>query len=458
MIVKMLDAGMNVARLDFSDGDHKTHGECIENLQMALKQRPEMNCAIMMDTQGPEITLAYMRDGKPIELREGQSLKIVTDVAIEGDNQKVACTYKRIAQTVRVGSTIFIGGANTCEITETGDDFIIVKVMNNFAMKDRMKINLPGAVIDLPTLTDKDEDDIVEFGLKNNVDFVAASFVRKASDVEFVRNVLGQKGADVKIISKIETHEGLHNFDEILAESDGILISRSDLSLELPPEKLFIAQKWMVEKANLAAKPIIIATQIFESMIEVARPTRSEATEISSAVLDGIDGIVLNNETANGNYPVQAVVMLSKCCVEAEKTVDHRKTYNDLKLYSPAPYGTAESVSCAAVAAVLDLKIDLIIVLSETGKLARLVAKYRPEVAVICCSSSDAVVRSVNCTRGVIGCLSKAGLSVEDQTAFAIIQGRKMKVCKAGYKVVVLNGTNEDTPDESNVMKVMTVE
>jgi len=281
---------------------------------------------------------------------------------------------------------------------------VIVKVKSRFIMTDKMKINLPGAIIDLPSLTDKDEDDILEFGLKQNIDMVCCSFVRKSSDVEYVRNVLGQKGANVKIISKIETNEALHNFDDILAESDGVMICRADLALEIPPEKVFIAQKWMIEKANLAAKPVMIANQVFDSMVSQARPMRSEASDVSNAVLDGVDGIVLNDETVIGDYPINAVSMLAKCCVEAEKTIDYRKAFNDLKLYSPAPYGTAESVACAAVSAVLDLKVDMIVVLTETGKLARLVSKYRPEVPILCCSSSDNVIRAMNCQRGVMTC------------------------------------------------------
>jgi len=203
---------------------------------------------------------------------------------------------------------------------------------------------------------------------------------------------MGQKGANVRIISKIQTHEGLHNFDEILQESDGVMIMRNDLSMEIPPEKVFIAQKWMVEKANLASKPVMVCGQIFDSMCKNARPSRQEASDVSNAIMDGVDAVVLDDETAFGDYPINAVSMLGKCMIEAESTIDYRKCFNDLKLYSPSPYGTAESVACAAVNSVLDLKVDLIIILTDTGKLARLTAKYRPECAIICCSSNKAVI------------------------------------------------------------------
>lgn len=236
------------------------------------------------------------------------------------------------------------------------------------------------------------------------------------------------------------------------------MISRADLAMEIPPEKVFIAQKWMLEKANLAAKPCMLITQMFDSMVKNARPTRQEASDICNAVLDGVDALTLDEETFQGDYPINAVAMLAKCAVEAEKTIDWRKTYNDLKLYSPAPYGTAESVACAAVAAVLDLKVDLIVVLTETGKLARLVAKYKPEVAIVCCSPNESVIQHMNVQRGVIGVCAKDTLDIDAQISLALTEAKKHKVAKTGSKVVTIHGTNEDSPDESNIMKIMNVE
>jgi len=261
MLVKMLDAGMNVCRLNFSHGDHKTHGMCVDNLREALKQRPDKHCAIMLDTKGPEIRTGVNKDGKSIKLVKGQSLDIVTDYSLEGDNTRIACSYKALAQSVQVGGTIFIAdGSLTCEVTEILEHGVRVQVKNDVEIGEKKNMNLPGCIVDLPTLTEKDEQDIVEFGLKKGIDMIAASFVRKAEDIDTIRDLLGPRGAHVKIIAKIENQEGLNNYDEILAATDGIMVARGDLGMEIAPEKVFIAQKWMIEKANLAAKPVITAT------------------------------------------------------------------------------------------------------------------------------------------------------------------------------------------------------
>lgn len=291
-------------------------------------------------------------------------------------------------------------------------------------------MNLPGAVVDLPTLTEKDEDDIVDFGLKKGIDLIAASFVRKALDIETIRDVLGPRGAHIKIIAKIENQEGLQNYDEILAATDGIMVARGDLGMEIPPEKVFIAQKWMIEKANLMSKPVITATQMLESMINAPRPTRAEAGDVANAVIDGSDCVMLSGETAGGNYPLNAVTIMAKICVEAEKMLDYKRIFNDLKLYTPVPLTTAEAVASAAVQTVLDLNIDLIIVLTDTGKMARFVAKYRPSVPILACSISMPVVRQLNMSRGVIGYKIPSFQGTDNLLQLVIKTAKDMGLCK----------------------------
>lgn len=274
---------------------------------------------------------------------------------------------------------------------------------NNCILGEKKNMNLPGAIVDLPTLTDKDEIDLLEFGLKQGVDMIAASFVRKQDDVEYIRELLGANGAHIKIISKIENQEGLNNYDEILAASDGIMVARGDLGMEIPPEKVFIAQKWMIEKANIAAKPVITATQMLESMIKAPRPTRAEASDVANAVLDGTDCTMLSGESANGAYPLNAVTIMAKTCAEAERCLDYKRVYNEVKLFTPQPVSTSEAIASSSVATILDMAIDLVIVMTETGHLARLVAKYRPSVPVLACSTNDSTIRQMNLCRGVIG-------------------------------------------------------
>lgn len=319
-------------------------------------------------------------------------------------------------------------------------------------------MNLPGALIDLPTLTDKDEDDITDFGLKKGIDLIAASFVRKASDIDYIRDVLGPRGAHVKIIAKIENQEGLHNYDEILQATDGIMVARGDLGMEIPPEKVFIAQKWMIEKANLAAKPVVTATQMLESMIKAPRPTRAEASDVANAVLDGTDCVMLSGETANGDYPLNAVNIMAKICVEAEKTIDYKRTFNDLRLYSPPPLPTAESIAAATVSTVLDLNIDLVIVLTDTGKIARYISKYKPPVPILACSISSPVVRQLNTSRGVIGYKIPSFQGTDNLLQLIIKTAKDMGLCKQGNKVVTIHGSNEETPDESNILKILDIE
>lgn len=207
-------------------------------------------------------------------------------------------------------------------------------VKNDAEIGEKKNMNLPGCVVDLPTLTEKDEQDIEVF-VKKGIDMIAASFVRKAEDIDTIRDVLGPKGAHVKIIAKIENQEGLNNYDEILAATDGIMVARGDLGMEIAPEKVFLAQKWMIEKANLAAKPVITATQMLESMIKAPRPTRAEASDVANACLDGTDAVMLSGETANGAYPLNAVTIMARTCCEAERTFDYKRFYQDMKNFTP---------------------------------------------------------------------------------------------------------------------------
>jgi len=458
MLVKMLDAGMNVARLNFSHGDHESHGGSLTRLREALKQRPDKSCAIMLDTKGPEIRTGMVKDNKVTFVKD-QDLEICTDYSFEGDNTKIACSYAGLATSVKVGSTIFIAdGSLTCTVKEIlSDSSIKVQVMNNATIGSRKNMNLPGIAVDLPILTEKDENDLVNFGIPQNVDMIAASFVQSAEDIETIRDVLGPRGAHIKIISKIENQEGLNNYDEILEVTDGIMVARGDLGMEIPPEKVFLAQKWMIEKANIASKPVVTATQMLESMIGAPRPTRAEASDVANAVLDGTDCVMLSGESANGAYPINAVTIMAKCCVEAEKTLNYKRVYQDIKELTLNP-STAEAVAAAAVGCINDLSIDLIIVLTDSGQLARHVAKYRPKVPIFAISVQKSVVQQMNVIRGVIGTKMPSFQGTENLLKTVISMATELGLCQKGHKVITIHGTNEETPDESNIMKILDIE
>merc|ERR1719284_1839259 len=335
MLEKLIEAGMNIARLNFSHGDHEMHGQTVAKIREAAKKFPDKQVAIMLDTKGPEIRTGFFREdvGKSIELKQGQDLKLVTDYSFKGDSTCIALTYESLPTSVKPGNTILMAdGSLSLKVKECGSDWVMTEVMNNCKLGERKNCNLPGVKVDLPVLQEKDKNDLVNFGIPQGVDFVAASFVQTADDVKFIRQTLGIRGRSIKIISKIENEEGLKNFDEIVEESDGIMVARGDLGMEIPPEKVFLAQKMMIARCNLMGKPVVTATQMLESMTGLPRPTRAEASDVANAVLDGTDCVMLSGETAGGKFPLNAVNIMRRICEEAESVLDYGSIYLNMRL------------------------------------------------------------------------------------------------------------------------------
>eukprot|EP00744_Colponema_vietnamica_P001568 GILI01002586.1.p1 GENE.GILI01002586.1~~GILI01002586.1.p1 ORF type:complete len:529 (+),score=205.88 GILI01002586.1:236-1588(+) len=450
---------MNVARLNFSHGDHETHGRSVENLRAALKERPGRVCAIMLDTKGPEIRTGLLKNHEPVQLTVNQEIFISTDYTAEGDENTITCSYKALPTSVKVGQTILIAdGSISCQVTEICENGVKAKLLNSAKMGERKNMNLPGVIVDLPTVTEKDEDDFINFGIPQGIDLIAASFVRKASDIEKIREVLGPRGRHIKIIAKIENQEGLENYDEILAATDGIMVARGDLGMEIPPEKVFLAQKMMIAKANLAGKPVITATQMLESMIKNPRPTRAEASDVANAVIDGTDCVMLSGETANGDYPINAVTIMAKIVCEAEQCLDYGSLFNSIRAAVPRPMETPEAVCSAAVKTALDMEVKLILVLTETGYSARMVAKYRPVQPILALSASESAIRQLQVTRGTLGLRVPSFQGTDMLIRNALNSAKQMGLCDSGDVVVAVHGMREEVPGHSNLLKIIHVE
>jgi pyruvate kinase len=458
---KLIDAGMGVARFNFSHGDHDGHKACLDRLRQAAANK-NAHVAVMLDTKGPEIRTGFFADGaKKIDLVKGESITLTSDYSFKGSSKKLACSYLSLARSVKPGQSILVADGSLVLTVLTCHEAIgevECRIENNASIGERKNMNLPGVIVDLPTCTEKDIDDIVNWGCKHNVDFIAASFVRKSTDVELIRKVLNENGGEhIKIISKIENLEGLENYDAILASTDGIMVARGDLGMEIPPEKVFLAQKMMIREANIAGKFVITATQMLESMIVNPRPTRAECSDVANAVLDGTDAVMLSGETANGEHSEAAVTIMARTCCEAESAVNFDSLYQAVRNSSIKKFGylsTSESIASSAVKTAIDVKAKAIIVCSESGATARQIAKFRPGMKVIVLTTYPTVARQ--CFGVIKGCTCRVLNSIED-TNFVISDTigelRKSGICNIGEPVVIVHGAVAQK-GSTNTMKI----
>jgi pyruvate kinase len=295
----------------------------------------------------------------------------------------------------------------------------------------------------------------MEFALKHEVDFIAPSGIRKGQDVEDIREVLAQSGSGLKIVAKINSHEALQNYDEILAAADAVMIVRTDLGMEIPLEKVYVAQKWMLEKANIASKPAIIATQALESMVNSSRPSRAEAVDIGNCVADGADCICLGEEVASGDFPANALTCLSKICVETERTLNYKKIYNELLMYTPTPVSNAEAMAQTVCQALIEQEVALIVNITLTGKIPRLLAKYRPSCKILSAAPEN-VLRSMGPLRGV-QVFIHPDLTADNAAKHMIEEAKGMGLCKIGDKVAIVNSSNDDQENEENDFQLLSV-
>jgi len=460
VLLEMIDAGMNVARLNFSHGDFETHGKTVANIREAAKLRPGKQVAILLDTKGPEIRTGFLENGGSVELEAGQTLTLVTDYSFKGNKDKIAVSYDKLPTSVSPGKVILCADGNlSLEVVEIKGTDVITKVMNPYKLGERKNMNLPGVKVDLPVLQEKDINDLLKFGVPQGVDFVAASFVQSKEDLEFIRKTLGLRGRNIKVISKIENEEGLKNFDDILEHSDGIMVARGDLGMEIPPEKVFLAQKMMIAKCNLAGKPVITATQMLESMGVNPRPTRAEASDVANAVLDGTDCVMLSGETAGGAFPVKAVTIMRRVCEEAEQVIDYNHLFISQRnlVLDQGVMATVEAVCSSAVTAAIDTECPLIVALTESGYTARMIAKYRPPQVILAITASEATARNLQVVRGVTTMLTASFQGTESVLRKALDKAKQDGLVKTGDQVVAVHGQKEECPGATNLLKVATV-
>ncbi|MDE1514687.1 MULTISPECIES: pyruvate kinase PykF [Vibrio] len=396
-LTELVNSGMNVMRLNFSHGDYVEHGARIANFRKVMEVTGKQ-LAILLDTKGPEIRTIKLENGDDVDLVAGQEFTFTTDTAVIGNKDRVAVTYTGFAKDLNVGNHILVDdGLIEMEVLATTETEVKCKVLNNGALGENKGVNLPGVSVNLPALSEKDKNDL-KFGCEQGVDFVAASFIRKGSDVKEIREVLAAHGGqNIQIISKIENQEGLDNFDEILELSDGIMVARGDLGVEIPAEEVIFAQKMMIEKCNRARKMVITATQMLDSMIKNPRPTRAEAGDVANAIMDGTDAVMLSGETAKGKYPVEAVKIMAQI---ANRTDSVLKAELGSRLDSPRLRIT-EAVCKSAVDTAEKLAAPLIIVATDAGKSARSIRKYFPTANIIAVTTNKKTAAQLVLCKGV---------------------------------------------------------
>lgn len=452
-IKKLILAGMNVARLNFSHGDFEEHGNRIKTIRQASKELGK-TVAILLDTKGPEIRTGKL-EVEPIELVQDEYLTLTTE-EILGDQNRISITYSDLPNDVQVGSTILIDdGLIGLTVVDIQGTEIKTRIVNGGTIKSKKGVNVPGVAISLPGITEKDTNDII-FGIGQDIDFIAASFVRKASDVLEIRALLEKHNAShIQIISKIENQQGVDNLDEILAVSDGLMVARGDLGVEIPAEDVPLAQKLMIEKCNIAGKPVITATQMLDSMQRNPRPTRAEASDVANAIFDGTDAIMLSGETAAGKYPVESVLTMSRIAEKAESALSHREIF--MKQQIAQETTVTEAISQSVAISALDLNAKAIISSTVTGHTARVVSKYRPKSQIIAVTTQERTMRQLALVWGVTPVFGKEATSTDELLQTALQGGKASGLVKPGDLVVITAGIPLGRSGSTNLVKVDTI-
>ncbi|KRY12085.1 Pyruvate kinase PKLR [Trichinella patagoniensis] len=479
-LTKMIQAGMTIARLNFSHGSHDYHAQTVANIRKAVDSLAASGngkvVAIALDTKGPEIRTGYLAVGsnEEVVVEANSAVRVTVD-----SGMKFRCTesliyvdYENMPKVVSKGSKIYIDdGLISLLVNEVSDNHLDCVVEHGGKLGNCKGVNLPDCEVDLPAVSEKDAQDL-QFAVKHQCDMVFASFVRSAEAVRQIRQTLGVEGRGIKIVAKIENRQGIANVDSIIEEADGVMIARGDLGIEIPAEQVFVAQKAIIAKCRLAGKPAICATQMLESMVDKARPTRAEITDVANAVLDGADCVMLSGETAKGRHPVQAVRTMHQICCQAESVFFQKHFFDELQAMLPRPMNAMDTIAFAVTTAAANCNASAIILLTNTGASAVALSKCRPSSMIISVVKKEQTARYLRLYSGVLPCVydSKNSssssspnavvdwvTSVDQRINYAILFGKKERIIHDGDNVIVVNGWREG-PGHTNTIRIFAVE
>ena len=453
-IVKLINAGANIFRFNFSHGDHPEHLGRMNNVKKA-QEITGKHVGLMLDTKGAEIRTTVEKDGK-IEFNAGDKVRISMDDSIEGTHEKIAVTYPGLYDDVHVGGHVLFDDGLIDMIIDEKDEAnheLVCTVQNHGLLGSRKGVNAPGVSINLPGITEKDSSDI-RFGLEQGINYIAASFVRKPEDIEDIRALLKEKNMeDVQIFPKIESQEGIDNFEAIMAVADGLMVPRGDMGVEIPAENVPLVQKKMIRRCNEMGKPVITATQMLDSMEENPRPTRAEVSDVANAVFDGTDATMLSGESANGDWPVEAVSTMARIDVKAENNLDlfGTETFNFDKS------DVTETIGSAVAQAAKDLDIKVIVAATSSGYTARMISKYRPNADILALTFDERTERGLMVNWGVQPYVVDKPADTDEMFALAAKKEVELGFAKSGDKIIVVAGVPMGTPGATNLMRVETI-
>ncbi len=449
----MARAGMNVARFNFSHGSHEEHKQRIDRVK-AVREEYNLPIALLLDTKGPEIRTGDMQDGK-IFLKKGEQIRL-TPRACLGTPNKISITYPDLYQDVQAGTSILIDdGLIELRVEQTQEQDILCRVLNDGAVSNHKGINVPDVHLSIPYLSDKDKADI-KFGIEQGVDFIAASFVRTADDVQQLRMLLDENGGGhINIIAKIENQQGVENIDGIVALADGVMIARGDMGVEIPAEDVPPIQKMLIKKVTLAGKQVITATQMLDSMMKNPRPTRAEVTDVANAIYDGTGAIMLSGETAAGLYPVEALTMMARIAERTEEDIDYRKRF--FVRTRKANPDITDAICHATCTTAYDLNARDIVTVTKSGRSARMVARYRPSCGIIGCTPTKTVWYQLNLAWGVSPVLLEETDDVFDLFDSALETAKNQGLMQSGDIAVITSGVPIGVSGTTNMIKVQVV-